>query len=1015
MTKNLKITLIIAMLAVFCAASALFCALNTVKAESWRYSEEILSSYEFGSTFTVPDAVLSVGGKETEASFSVTLPNGSATTERKIKLDCAGKYSVKYTAVQESRVYSETCTFNVDYSAYYISGSTGTATYGKYDKLGANSQGLIVRLAKGETLNFTQLLSLSDLKDENNLIEGFITPDERGTADFDKLTLTITDARDSSVYVKIDINRWTSNNNGKQLSWVSAGGNGQDMVGVESASKIHINDNVGVGIDLSFVAQQTVNDSGHQTWEGKTADYAPDAKLFSLSFDNESKIARAQGKLICKLTDTSYFSDVWSGFKSDKVRLSLSASGYQGQTANFCLTEVFGVDLVGNEFNDEDAPELEIDYDGDFFPEAALNNPYRIPSAHAYDDYAGEVKVKVSVFYNYASKTPVTMGVSEGEFIPDRAGTYTVVYECEDYAGNSVRVLKTVHAGGKIEKLEAELPEKRVENAVLGEFVAVEAPIISGGSGNKTVMITVKSGDTVQEVESGFTPEETGEWLVTYTVKDYLGTEVSVSYTVTVKENEQPVLYGEPAFAPVYVAGGSYVLPEFYGYVAESGRLTKKLCSVKTEDADGVKTYSAGSSFVPSVSKSGDDVQISYFCGDYMVFSAKVPVIIAKEDYRIYQDRFFFGENFTISNRTNEGAVLDSGLMINFTNPSENSGWTFANAQLAEGFAFVFETYSNRSKFGGLELVCTDAENPSVSVSLKIDTYSTRTVLSCGDNVTEISDSLKSGKEVTISYKNGRFTFNNTNIVISETINGEKFTGFESGKFYFSFYAKDVKIGAGYRVQSVSGSIITSDEADYGSPIIVPRGDYGGYRTINSLYTVSGADCGDVFAPNVSVTVSVYDAAGNVISDVNGLKLENVSADRDYTVKLTEYGVYNVRYVAQEENWADNKKNFIAYITVADEIAPVIEITSGYTKEINVGETIILPDITVNDNLSAAENIKITKYVINSDGRFILLKGDSNSLTADKSGVYTIGIIATDEFGNTTTITMEVTVKGEVK
>ncbi len=220
-----------------------------------------------------------------------------------------------------------------------------------------------------------------------------------------------------------------------------------------------------------------------------------------------------------------------------------------------------------------------------------------------------------------------------------------------------------------------------------------------------------------------------------------------------------------------------------------------------------------------------------------------------------------------------------------------------------------------------------------------------------------------------------------------------------------------MKIGAAYRVESVGDNNITADNADFGSPVINVTGDYGGYRKIDSEYVVGRAICGDVFAPNVSVTVSVYGPNQEILFDESGLKLENVSADREYRIKLAEYGVYNVRYTAREENWVDNYKNFTAYITVSDEISPIIEITSSYTKEVKVGENIILPDVKVTDNLTAEDKITIMRYVVNSEGRYIILKGGSNSLVATRSGVYTVCITAMDEAGNTATVTFEVVVK----
>ena len=166
----------------------------------------------------------------------------------------------------------------------------------------------------------------------------------------------------------------------------------------------------------------------------------------------------------------------------------------------------------------------------------------------------------------------------------------------------------------------------------------------------------------------------------------------------------------------------------------------------------------------------------------------------------------------------------------------------------------------------------------------------------------------------------------------------------------------------------------------------------------------------DTFAPYTSLTVTVLNAKGEIISDKDGLKLENVDASKSYTIALDCYGLYSIQYVASEVDWMDNSNEFTNYITVIDEEAPVITITSEYTATAKVGDVIILPTFTVSDNISEEANIVIDRFVQNPTGRLVRIPASSNSVTTTYAGTYFFRIMAKDEYGNIATKTLTVLV-----
>jgi hypothetical protein len=93
-----------------------------------------------------------------------------------------------------------------------------------------------------------------------------------------------------------------------------------------------------------------------------------------------------------------------------------------------------------------------------------------------------------------------------------------------------------------------------------------------------------------------------------------------------------------------------------------------------------------------------------------------------------------------------------------------------------------------------------------------------------------------------------------------------------------------------------------------------------------------------------------------------------------------------------------------------DEEAPVITLTSEYTRMAKVGEAIILPTFTVSDNLTESTAITIDRFVQNPTGRLVRVPYTSNSVIATYEGTYFFRIMAKDAYGNVATVTLEVIV-----
>ena len=166
---------------------------------------------------------------------------------------------------------------------------------------------------------------------------------------------------------------------------------------------------------------------------------------------------------------------------------------------------------------------------------------------------------------------------------------------------------------------------------------------------------------------------------------------------------------------------------------------------------------------------------------------------------------------------------------------------------------------------------------------------------------------------------------------------------------------------------------------------------------------------GDVLDPEVTFSVSVTDPAGKAVTSSDGILLENVSPDREYVFTAEEYGQYQINYTA-EDTFNAKPYTFGYAVTVEDREPPAVEFKSEFPAEIRKGEVIVIPDFTVSDNVTAAENLVVNKYILTSGGVLVPLSSDSNSFRPTKEGVYQIRIVVTDEAGNVTLIRRNVTV-----
>lgn len=1010
MKKKWRATLFVLAIALICAvsgASALAVADSvgiktntTVVQQTWS-DAAIQATYNYRDVFTIPTRTVTVEDHEAEATATLEFPDGTVTRQTQVRLDQTGKYTLRYTAAIENKSYFDTITFTVVEGLYSFEDDDSSAEYGIYGgKLSnggaaAGSSGLLVSLAEGDTFTINAPIDVRNADMNTPLVEGFATPAVMGEADFSRLIFTFIDIEDPSNYLRVSC-RESSDSVYADTSYYLAGGNGQALTGYEeSLDRLHVDNEWGTPSQHSFSGKIGGNTSTPL-----------DTVKFSIRYDNATNSVYVGDKMIVDLDNPKFFDTLWMGFKSGYVRLCIEADLYQGgNNADFCLTEVLGVDLRQKEPEALD-PVITIDteYSEDDMPAALVGTAYPVPTATAFDRVCGNSDVSVTVYYG---NSPTTAGIRNGAFTPERAGTYYIVYETENYRGKTDREVLRVDAYDALPDMTITSEQIGGEQTVyLGQAFTVTEPEVMNASGKAVIETSVTFGGQTTVIQDKFTPEEAGTYIVEIKATDYIGRtqKASISVTASTDSNNPAVFVDEPQLPQYLIDGGTYIVPEYYAIDYSSG---KAVHIIATMQLDG-ETYHAGDKFVPEIENQGDMLTVTFVAGSARkeVTRMGVKAFIYGGDPardRLHMENYFIGDGINAQ-------TSDNGIVITAT--AADGAFTFANELVAENFEIEFIGIADKSRFDRLDICMTDIHDPTVSVTMHIIDNGEDATIFAGGGFAGIDYSFTTGGTFNISYASKMFTIGLSEIAITTCDNDDAFDGFPSGKFMLrmAFVGADTAGNAAYRLSKINNQPMSNSTSDRITPkVSVLSRDYGGFIALNAEKEIPAAMAGDTLDPYTVFTLTVTDPNGDIVTAVDGTRLENVDPTRAYTIVGKLYGQYNVSYTASDTfNGTPTVWSYV--ITVEDRTAPEIHVGDGFKTTAKVGDVLCLPTITATDNLSDADNIRITKFVLNPNGDLIMLTGASNSIRCAYAGQYQFRIVAVDEAGNMTTVYLTVTV-----
>ena len=1052
--KKLLITSLSAALLGACIVPVASAVVKASATEDWS-DVEIGKEYLVDEKVTIPERTLTIGGETYDASIKMTYPNGTTKwiESGDFLLETAGEYTLTYEVFANKKSYTEAEEFFVANKLWQVSNAKSSVEYGTVGTTNA----LLVRLAKGDTLTFNKIIDLSNYTSDADLIKGFINPDAVGSNDFEKLIFKVTDVYDPSQVLTVRANKSTGSVNATCGSYWTAAGPNQTLGGWdENAKHFNIKTQVDDGICGTYRAVSFCSLKG--TWVGgslpfETEEVTADTEAFSIRFDQATKEVtvsdRSNARLVADLDKPDYYESepLWKGFTSGQVVVSVTAEDYAAETANFAISKLFGYDLsVENKFVEKDAPIITVDVDEkyvaydesldrySFIPEAVVGGKYPVPEATAFDGYSGSLEVKTKVYFDYMN-TKVGRKITNGTFDVHSTGVYAIVYTAKDEMGNVAERIYWVSAVKNSEiplSLTVDKGNATV-SSVCGERIALAEYAVAGGSGDPVVTVTATCGETVLDVTEGtLIAEQAGTWTITYQAKDYSGIIVEESYEITVALGDKPVFIDLPVFPRYFISGMEYVVPTVNAYDYSSGTKVEKVAELEVTDANGVKTYKAGEAYTPVADADGN-IGLRFVCEGASA-PIKVGVVTPKTEAArgVEIEKMFLSEGVDIT-RDKNGLTMTSTVDGSFN-------WLFANALAADGVSVEVKGVQGQSTFDGMKVTLTDYADSSIAVTMYVvHNANGALIVRFGDTNREITKGLNltidaNGKALnvlTFSYKMGKFYVDSLGVTVSTDDNGQAFNGFPSGKIYMSSEAFGVEVGEKYILTQIDNHVIGARARDSASPRVAIIGNYGGLYDVNSEYVVTSALASDVIDPNVECSVTVTTPSGKVVKDVNGVALENVPADRDYTIKLVEYGQYQVTY--KSIDWAGEEGVSTYAINIFDQRAPKVSIKGEWSAAAKVGDTVVLPEVEISDDYSSFYEISVYRMVRNPfdvltvfgyDRTFVEEGLNTSSTADDKSywkyteykftfkyaGEYKFIIIAADAAGNQTYIEYVVTV-----
>ena len=998
--KNKKTLLIVLVALLFVCSISVLCA--TAFASNVTISEvNFKDGYCVGETLEIPSATISDGNTSVEANIVVTYPSGLTYSRNKISLSESGVYTVRYLAKINGSVKYFDKTFSVKNYTYYVTSKVSSAEY--------NSEygGIELNLANGSYFVYNRVIDLSDNTRDDTLFEFFVIASKTGEPDFGKFYFILTDCEDPDNFITLrmhsDAVEIVSNRTKYEMvnytSYAGATiGKSNSYVGLQDFvdhTTLHKGDRYGRAVRFSFT-NSAYNDLSPEEDRGVFCiDYDTLAFYAYSTTDPAYSLSRTEG-IVCDFDDLTYFDNPWSGFKTGKCKLSIYAANYYNDNANIVLTKIDDHDLSEEYITDNVPPVIKINYSGyeNDIPKGIIGKTYPIFDYDAFDDY-GVKDSKVEVYFNYYAENRVSVNVKNGSFVPSKTGTYHIVYSAVDKNGNVAESVVPVAVGTESKPIS-------IDAGVFGVAYAGKKftfPKVSTDSdaeyGIVDVSIVAKCKDITEDVSltRQFIPMYIGEWTIEYTATNFSGQKTVVEKKLNVQNNDKPVFvetdFNNLEFPKYFMHGLEYTIPSLNAYEFDEksyyARQAKTLYS-----SDGVNYKELTGEFTADAFNNGDTVYFKYRYEGVESDVIKIPIIKAKVNGAVTPTNLFSVKSGNVSSSATEDYVV-------FSSDSDFSV-QFVNEVIVEDLQFDVKLID--SDFKKFNVTLSDACDPSLSVkfSFVIQKTDGNVKLFYQDN--EISGATNNTITLKINSKNIKISAAETyTYPILTDLNGNKFDGFSSPFVYLDFGLDGISSLQKIGVSKIANQPLNNmGSEDVMEPVLYLYKEAGVYQQLNSMLIIGKATSADVYDGVVQTFVSVT-KNGKYLTSVDGVVLDNVFADREYQIKLSDFGEYQVEYATEDSS--NNSKNLTKTVKVLDNVAPVITVSGNIPTAVKLSDKFVVPKATCEDNISIGLTVRV--LTISPYNVYTLINvenGKDTAISFDVKGTWKLRYFVYDEVGN---------------
>lgn len=917
------------------------------------------------------------------------------------------------------------------------------------------ANGVFVSSPSAGKVVYNNIIDVTDMTQDSTLFEVQITPQAIGVSEFNQLLVRLEDVEDPKSYVEISLYRYFYNDSSvDRTAHVSVKPDSVEIFNgryyVNKVQEVPVLDENGEPVldpetqqpvikkqdNVSYYMREGVRQStmvqgpfagAKGGWSNSMKIYYNDAektiytKDSSLWSPNKATgiltdfgFADEDGKVVVLDMDTA--SDmginktaIWDGFPSGKVKLSIQTNELLGEdNANYMILQIDGQKFDGEYLNDVTAPELSVDtlgYGENALPNAIVGKEYSFFPATAVDKMYGELDVKTKVYKD----DKLVFSTGDG-FVPETAGDYVLEFVASDGNRNEAverfNVTAVHSANAIVGSLNVEgaldLNDAAARNISLYYPVTLPTMETSGGSGMIEVKTEVFFNGKKQAVEKGvFTPSATGDYVVRYTLTDYIGNVQTYEYLLKASYSENPRLIA-PVLPDYLSIGQANLLPkvnsELYTVWKQKVETYDKIYVYKA-DGETLITEFDGSQeavFIPE-GNNGDTVIVVYSTAK----DANSEQIVAWKEITLVSSAQLSNKFIQSEGVSMEMSEMGDAFDFIFTDDGQSVEY-IGKLTIFGGLRIEFNVPAGMNAYGGVSFTVVDAYNPERFIVIDFfknpETTARTSFVSVnggamGSFPASFHGNVSDYFVFTVS-QNGEVYNYNEDIVAK----AENFKGFESGYVYVSMSALEVEPTD--EIPAVVSWVViknqnfneVSEYKDMIIPTLTVFEDPVGLASLGDKISISGAVACDVYSEAVTLNVTVKFGETEILKYT-----DDFGRFSGATFYATNYGSYTINYEALDMKGNKATKSYT--VVIRDTKAPTLKIDGEMPAVWNKGKAFEFPSATAEDNVDLS--VAVYVIVINPVNVYTVLR-DGDTYTPAMNGRYIVRFYCEDSRYNTT-------------